>query len=108
MISLQTTISLVVALLSMSLFGMPSIVAADPSKYPEFAQQSLPENITPALINVDELIDAIKAGEKPLIVDVRTEAEFQEAHILSAQSAPLASFKDYLYSIPRDRLVVLY
>jgi rhodanese-related sulfurtransferase len=94
--------------MSIILIGTLAISTADPSKYPEFAQQSLPSDVTPVFISVDELVDAIKAGQKPLIIDVRTTEEFQEAHILSAQSAPLAEFKDYVKSIPRDRLVVLY
>jgi hypothetical protein len=81
---------------------------ADPSSYPEFAQQTLPANVKLELIKVDELVAAIKAGTKPLIVDVRTGEEFHEAHILSAVSAPLAEFKDYLKSMPRDRLIILY
>ena len=91
-----------------SLLGMPRIAQADPSKYPQFAQQTLPDDIVPVFINVEELVEAVKAGAKPMIFDVRTEEEFQEAHILSAQSAPLANFKDNLKIIPRDRLVVLY
>ena len=81
---------------------------ADPSKYPEFAQQTLPAGVTPVLIKVDELVAEIKAGTKPLIVDVRTAEEFREAHILSAVSAPLTEFKNYLKSMPRDRPIVLY
>jgi len=88
-------------------FAQPA-AHADPSKYPEFAQQTLPEDIVPVFISVEELIDAVKAGAKPMIFDVRTEEEFQEAHILSAQSAPLTNFKDFIKNIPRDRLVVLY
>lgn len=91
-----------------SLLGMPRIAQADPSKYPQFAQQTLPDDIVPVFINVEELVEAVKAGAKPMIFDVRTEEEFQEAHILSAQSAPLANFKDFVKNIPRDRLVVLY
>jgi 3-mercaptopyruvate sulfurtransferase SseA len=83
-------------------------VQADPSKYPEFAQQTLPANITPALINIEELVAEIKAGAKPVIVDVRTAEEFSELHILGAVSAPLGEFKDYLKSMPRDRPIVLY
>jgi len=90
------------------LLGMPRIAQADPSKYPQFAQQTLPDDIVPVFINVEDLVEAVKAGAKPMIIDVRTEEEFQEAHILSAQSAPLANFKDFLKNIPRDRLVVLY
>lgn len=81
---------------------------ADPSKYPEFAQQSLPDNITPVFIHVEELVTELKSGAKPLIIDVRSEEEFREVHILGAVSAPLGEFKSYLKSIPRDRPVVLY
>jgi rhodanese-like protein len=81
---------------------------ADPSKYPEFAQQQLPDDIVPVFISVDELVDVVKAGTKPIIIDVRSDAEFKEAHILGAVSAPLGEFKEYLKSIPRDRPIVLY
>ena len=81
---------------------------ADPSKYPEFAQQSLPDNVPLALINIEDLVAELKSGIKPLIIDVRTAEEYREVHILGATSAPLAEFKDYLKSIPRDRPVVLY
>jgi len=86
----------------------PRSAQADPSKYPEFAQQTLPVNITPVFIHIEELVAELKAGVKPLIIDVRSEEEFREAHILGAVSAPLGEFKDYLKSIPRDRPVVLY
>ena len=81
---------------------------ADPSKYPAFAQQKLPEDIKPVMIGIEELVKELKAGAKPVIVDVRTTEEFGEVHILSAVSAPLSEFKDYIKSFPRDRLVVLY
>jgi hypothetical protein len=82
--------------------------SADPSKYPQFAQQSLPANVPLALVSIDELLIDVKAGKKPLIIDVRTATEYNEIHILGALSAPLADFKDYIKSIPRDRPVVLY
>lgn len=81
---------------------------ADPSKYPQFAQQKLPENVTPIFVSIEELVVELKAGAKPVIIDVRTEQEFREVHILGAVSAPLEEFKSYLKSIPRDRPVVLY
>jgi hypothetical protein len=86
----------------------PAPARADPTKYPAFAQQTLPDDIKPQLIGIEELVKELKAGAKPLIVDVRTVEEFREVHILSAVSAPLAEFKDYLKSMPRDRPVVLY
>jgi hypothetical protein len=92
--------------------GMPAVwprgAEADPSRYPQFAQQALPQNVKPEFIGVEELVRQLHAGAKPVIVDVRTEKEYQEAHILSAVSAPLADFKSYISSMPRDRLLVLY
>jgi rhodanese-related sulfurtransferase len=84
--------------------GQPA--QADPSKYPQFAQQSPPANVS--LISIDELVGDIKAGKKPVIIDVRTAEEYREAHILGSVSAPLAEFSAYLQSIPKDRLVILY
>jgi hypothetical protein len=85
-----------------------TVANADPSKYPEFAQQTLPPDISPEFIGIDQLVDELKTGAKPVLIDVRTKEEYDEVHILGAQSAPLAEFKEYLKSIPRDRPVVLY
>lgn len=93
--------------LGLSVFAVPS-ANADPSKYPEFAQQTLPPDVTPEFIGIDQLVNELKTGAKPMLIDVRTKEEFDEIHILGAQSAPLAEFKEYLKSIPRDRPVVLY
>ena len=95
----------IVALLTGMLFLPPS-PSADPSKYPQFAQQAPPDNV--AFISVDELVEEIKTGVKPIIIDVRTGEEFREGHILGAVSAPLDRFNGYLQNIPKDRLVILY
>jgi hypothetical protein len=95
----------ILASLAGVLFAYPP-AQADPSKYPQFAQQSPPANVS--LISVDELATDIQAGKKPLIIDVRTEEEYREAHILGALSAPLAEFNAYVQNIPKDRLVILY
>jgi Rhodanese-like domain len=81
---------------------------ADPSKYPEFVQQTLPADVTPEFVGIDQLVADIKGGGKPVLLDVRTKEEFDEVHILGAQSVPLGEFKTYVKSIPRDRPVVLY
>jgi hypothetical protein len=94
--------------IAMAFLSAPERSRADPSKYPQFAQQTLPENVTPTFIGIEQLVADLKAGVKPVIIDVRTEEEYREAHILGAVSAPLEEFKDYLKSIPRDRPVVLY
>ena len=95
----------VVATLVGMLFLPPS-APADPSKYPQFAQQSPPANVL--LISVDELVGEIQTGKKPLIIDVRTVEEYREVHILGAVSGPLAEFNGYLQNISKDRLVILY
>ena len=100
--------AMLLALLAAMIPFSPRSAYADPSKYPEFAQQQLPDNITPVFVHIEELVADLKAGVKPLIIDVRSEEEYREAHILGAVSAPLGEFKDYLKSIPRDRPVVLY
>lgn len=99
---------LLLTLSVVSLLAFNQTASADPSKYPQFAQQSLPANVPLAFTSIDELVGEVKAGKKPLIVDVRTTAEYNEVHILGAISAPLAQFKEYMKSIPRDRPVVLY
>lgn len=91
-----------------SLLAYHQTASADPSKYPQFAQQSLPANVPLAFSSIDELVAEVKAGKKPLIIDVRTTEEYNEVHILGATSAPLAQFKEYVKNIPRDRPVVLY
>ena len=88
------------------LFSTP--VQADPSKYPQFAQQKLPNDITPAFISVDQLVDDITAGKRPMIIDVRSTEEYREVHIRGAVSSPLAEFSAHVENIPRDRPVVLY
>lgn len=103
--SVRRSFCLIVAALPVILSAYPS-AQADPSKYPQFAQQSPPANVS--LISLDELASDIQAGKKPLIIDVRTEEEYREVHILGALSAPLTEFNAYLQSIPKDRLVILY
>jgi 3-mercaptopyruvate sulfurtransferase SseA len=102
---LTTYFFFVLASLVEVLFNQPP-AQADPSKYPQFAQQSPPANVS--LISIDELVNEIQAGKKPMIIDVRTEEEYREVHILGAVSAPLTEFDAYLKSVPKDRLVILY
>jgi len=101
-------ISLAVLTLLLVSGALSQPTRADPSKYPQFAQRSLPPKVTPVFISVDELAKEITAGTKPLIIDVRTSEEYREGHILGAVSAPLSEFQAYVKSIPKDRLVILY
>jgi hypothetical protein len=82
--------------------------AADPSKYPQYAQQQLPAGIAPDFVNLDQLVEQITGGKKPLIIDVRTREEYEEAHIKASVSIPLGEIPLHLAEIPKDKLVVLY
>ena len=59
-------------------------------------------------ISLDKLTRLLGTAHCPALVDVRTEEEYREVHILGAASAPLEEFDGYLPRIPRDRLVILY
>jgi hypothetical protein len=94
-------------LLALGVLAAP-LAHADPAKYPQFAQQTLPPDVKPEFISVDTVAAQIKKGAKPVIVDVRSTEEFQQAHIVGAVSAPLDQFRDHMKSIPRDRATILY
>jgi hypothetical protein len=94
-------------LLALSVLAAP-LAHADPAKYPLFAQQTLPPDVKAEFISVDALAAELKKGAKPVIIDVRSADEFQQAHIAGAVSAPLDQFRDHMKSIPRDRMTILY
>jgi 3-mercaptopyruvate sulfurtransferase SseA len=84
------------------------VARADPSKYPQYAQQTLPADVKPEFIKVELLVNDIINRKTPLIIDVRSVEEYQEVHIKGAVSIPLAEFESRVKEIPRDRPVVLY
>lgn len=92
----------------LGLFLYPGESVADPSKYPQYAQQQLPAGVVPDFINLDQLVEQITGGKKPLMIDVRSSEEYEEAHIKAAISIPLGEIPLHLKEIPKDRPVVLY
>jgi 3-mercaptopyruvate sulfurtransferase SseA len=83
-------------------------VAADPAKYPQYAQQPLPKDITPEFIHLTNLVDAVIERKKVTIVDVRSREEYQESHIKGAISMPLDQVASRAGEIPKDGIAVLY
>ncbi|MGH7833753.1 MAG: rhodanese-like domain-containing protein [Candidatus Binatia bacterium] len=83
-------------------------VAADPGKYPQYAQQQLPKDVTPEFIRLTNLVDDIIERKKVTIVDVRSREEYQESHIKGAISIPLDEFASRAGEIPKDGVAVLY
>lgn len=86
----------------------PENSPADPSKYPQYAQQQIPGGLQPDFINLEQLVQQITAGKRPLIVDVRSTEEYEEVHIKAAISIPLGEIPMRLAEIPKDRPVALY
>ncbi len=48
-----------------------------------------------------------KFGERLLIIDVRTEAEYEQGHIPEAKNIPLNLFSRTLWDVPVDRPILL-
>ena len=81
---------------------------ADPAKYPQYAQQTLPAGVKPEFIKLDALVNEIIHRRTPIMIDVRSAEEYQEVHIKGAVSIPLSEFESRIGEIPRDRPLVLY
>ena len=102
--TITTTILAAIALL----LSLPPAALADSSRYPQYAQQTLPQGVDPDFIYLNQFVDEIRAGKKPLIVDVRSSEEYQEGHITGSVSIPLGDMAKRLAEIPQDRSVVFY
>lgn len=99
--------SLAIGVLGLALL-ISAEASADPSRYPQFAQQQLPAGVKPEFINLDDLVDQIIQKHKPVIIDVRSEEEYDESHIKGSISIPLNEVPERLSEIPKDKLVVFY
>ncbi|MFQ5851025.1 MAG: rhodanese-like domain-containing protein [Candidatus Binatia bacterium] len=82
--------------------------SADSTKYPQFAQYQLPEGVTFQFVYLDQLVDDIIQKKRPMIIDVRSRGEYEEAHIKGSFSIPLNEIRRRMAEIPKDRPVVLY
>ncbi len=91
-----------------ALFIHTGNLAANPDLYPQFAQQQGALKIQPQFVQVEQLVDDIIKKKKPLIVDVRTQQEYEQAHIKGSVSIPLGEISFRLAEIPRDKPVVMY
>jgi hypothetical protein len=94
--------------LSVALPAGPFVTRADSSKYPQYAQHTLPPDVKPEFVAVESLVNEIINRRTPVIIDVRSAQEFQETHIKGSLSIPLGDMAKRLQEIPRDRPVVLY
>lgn len=86
----------------------PVDLTANPGQYPQVVQQGEVPNVRPEFIRVERLVEEISNKKKPLLVDVRTQEEYEQAHIKGSVSIPLGEIHLRLAEIPKNRLVVLY
>ena len=104
----ETITNTVLASIALLLSLHPAVSLADSSRYPQYAQQQLPQGLEPDFIHLNEFVEEIRAGKKPLIVDVRSAGEYQDGHITGSVSIPLGDMAKRLAEIPKDRSVVFY
>ena len=102
----KTLLASTALLLGCFLHASPSL--ADSSRYPQYAQQKLPQGVEPEFVHLNEFVEEIRGGKKPVIVDVRSAGEYQEGHITGSISIPLSDMAKRLAEIPKDRSVVFY
>jgi rhodanese-related sulfurtransferase len=55
-----------------------------------------------------EAVLAAPAGERPLLVDVRTPQEFSGGHVPGAVNVPVDELRSRLAELPRDRQIAAY
>jgi hypothetical protein len=82
--------------------------SADPTKYPQFAQQQLPKDVVPEFIYLRDLVHEAITNKWPLIIDVRTREEYEQSHIKGSVSIPLDQVSGRFNEIPKLGLVVFY
>jgi rhodanese-related sulfurtransferase len=59
-------------------------------------------------VTAGSLADQIRSAEPPLLVDVRTEGEWEEGRIGGAANLPLSQLRDRLGELPSNRAIVVY
>jgi len=97
----------VVCLLILTL-GYVVSTLANPQDYPQFAQQQEDPSIPIAFTHVEAVKRQLDAGLAPMLVDVRSAAEYASGHLPKAVSIPLEVLSARMAEIPRNIPVVLY
>ena len=87
-------------------YAVPTL--ANPQDYAQFAQQQEDSSIPVTFIGVESVKQHLDAGHPPLLVDVRSAAEYAHGHLPKAVSIPLEVLSVRMTEIPRDIPVVLY
>lgn len=85
------------------------LLSCAPEVIEEETTVHIPQTVTEVpKITVDELFQLIETNSNIVIVDVRDEEEYIEAHIKGAISGPLPAIDAQEWEPPRDKALVLY
>jgi hydroxyacylglutathione hydrolase len=66
------------------------------------------ESCSIRMVTVQALCHTLDAGETPWILDVRSDAEVQDAPIPNAQHIHVTQIMERLYEVPRDRAIYVF
>src|SRR5437870_10535426 len=89
-----------VACLMVLTLGYVVPTLANPQDYPQFAQQQEDPSIPIAFTHVEVVKQQLDAGRPPMLVDVRSAAEYASGHLPKAVSMPLEVLPVRMAEIP--------
>lgn len=72
-----------------------------------FAGSNLKKEVMPAMMP-QRLMDRLHSEDPPVILDVRTDAEYEAGHVEGALHIPVDELRERLDEVPRDREVAIY
>jgi rhodanese-related sulfurtransferase len=88
-------------------YAPPFSSANDPINLVGFIGENDLSGFAP-LITASQLKKELASPSKPLVLDVRTKAEFQKGHLVGALHVPVDDLRGALSSVPRDRRLVVH
>lgn len=57
-------------------------------------------------LSATELSEKLKAGKRPLVIDVRQPEEYRQGHIAGAKLIPLGELRNRIDELPKDKEIV--
>jgi NADPH-dependent 2,4-dienoyl-CoA reductase/sulfur reductase-like enzyme/rhodanese-related sulfurtransferase len=88
-------------------YAPPFGSAKDASVLAGFAGSNIRRQVMP-VVTPDALLDEVSGQDAPLVLDVRTRREYEDAHLDVAIHLPVDELRDRLDEIPRDRRIAIY
>ncbi|HTP50411.1 MAG TPA: FAD-dependent oxidoreductase [Anaeromyxobacteraceae bacterium] len=88
-------------------YAPPYSSANDPVNLAAFVGENDVSGFSP-LVTAAALRAELDSPSPPLVLDVRTRAEFSKAHVAGARNVPVDDLRRNLESLPRDRRIVVH